>query len=115
MNGLFAAWFAETAIITWRSFTRQHRPPLPSEFAAAFVIFGALGLMPDTAKAPATAIGWGLVLATLLRLGPADFNQAATTFGSSSAAGNPGGVTGTPAPSSPAPSNTNPNRHSFIS
>ena len=76
MEGLFGAWFVEGSIITWRSFTREHRPPLPSEFVASFVIFGLLGLAPPAAKPAATALGWGLVVATVLRLGPADFNQA---------------------------------------
>lgn len=82
-----AAWITETVIVSWRAFHQEHRPPLPSEFVAAFVLYGALGLIAEspTARPAATALGWGLVVATALRLGPADFNAAASN------------VTGTPA------------------
>lgn len=102
MNGLFAAWVAETVLISWRSFTQNRRPPLPSEMVAAFVVFGTLGLIADnpTARPPAVALGWGLVIATAFRLGPADFNRAAAGIGGSSPAAssrNPTGPARTPA------------------
>lgn len=66
MTGMLTAWMAEAGIVTWRAFHRDHRPPLPSEYIATFVIFGALGLLTEVpnGSAPAAAIGWGLVLAT---------------------------------------------------
>lgn len=98
MNGLFAAWIAETVIITWRSFTREQRPPLPSEFVAAYVIFGTLGLIAEspTARPAAVAVGWGLVVATVLRLGPADFNRAADGIAGDTDAGRAGGIATVP-------------------
>lgn len=99
MNGLLAAWIAEATIITWRSFTQDHRPPLPSEFLASFVIYGALGLIAEneTARPAATALGWGLVIATALRLGPADFNAAGAGL-AGTASSIPASVSAIPAP-----------------
>ena len=73
---LMAAWLAELAIITYRSAANKdsipNRPikalPLPSEYAATFVIYGALSFIPESGARAASAMGWGLVLATLLNL-----------------------------------------------
>ena len=74
---LMAAFVAETAIITYRDvkggFDSAPSPlpmPLPSQYVAPAIVFGALGLVPDSSrlKPMANAIGWGLVVATLLNL-----------------------------------------------
>jgi len=77
VNGsLTAAWLAEIVVITYRSSkqgTLKASPipglPVPSAFAASFVIYGALSFVPgDRGRAIASAFGWGLVAATVLNL-----------------------------------------------
>lgn len=77
MTGLLAAWMAEIAIITYRSAKQNDvgstvKPikglALPSEYAATFIIYGALGFVPGQGQKVAAAIGWGIVVATLLNL-----------------------------------------------
>lgn len=70
LNGFLSAWLVEAGIITWRSFKRDKRPPLPSDFVAVFVVYGSLGLLAEAphAQGVATATGWGIVLATALNL-----------------------------------------------
>lgn len=68
MGAVMAAWLAEIGIIAVRDLTGPKRIPLPSELLATFVVFGGLGLVSesDTARGPAAATAWGLVIATLL-------------------------------------------------
>lgn len=66
MNPLFLPWVAEVGIISVRDLSEKHRPPLPSELLASFVVFGFLGLFTGVAPRAAVLTGWGLVLATLL-------------------------------------------------
>ena len=64
---MLAPWLAEILIITVRDLsTAPRRLPLPSELLSTFVVFGALSVIAsnETARRPATAIAWGLVLAT---------------------------------------------------
>lgn len=76
MSGILAAWVAEIVLITYRSAKRsasQGPKPiigvaLPSEYAASFVIYGGLSFIPESGARIATAVGWGLVLATALNL-----------------------------------------------
>lgn len=63
---LFAAWAVEVGIITVSDLVDHHRPPLPSELLASFVIFGALAGLSGPAPKAAAVTGWGLVIATLL-------------------------------------------------
>jgi hypothetical protein len=79
--GVMGAWLAEIVVITYRS-ARQteagnnpvgaNRPiahvPLPSEYVASFIIYGALSFVPGRGAPVATAIGWGIVVATVLNL-----------------------------------------------
>lgn len=73
MSGLLLAWGVEAGVVTWRAFKRDARPPLPSELVATFVIFGALGIAAEAPqlRTPAAVMGWGIVIATALNLGPA--------------------------------------------
>lgn len=68
MSGLLLAWAVEAGIVTWRSFAKDHRPPLPSEFVSTFVVFGVLGAIAEipNARTLATVTAWGIVLATAL-------------------------------------------------
>jgi hypothetical protein len=83
MGGLFAAWLAEVAIVTWRDLTGKapgHTVkglPIPSDYLATILIFGGLGLVPKDnpgAARAATLAGWAYVLATLLNVAPAIVN-----------------------------------------
>ena len=81
MTGVMGAWLAEIVVITYRS-ARQteagnnpvgaNRPidhiPLPSEYVASFIIYGALSFVPGRGAPVATAFGWGIVVATVLNL-----------------------------------------------
>ena len=68
MKGLLSAALAETAIIAYRDVKSLKALPLPSDFAAVAIIYGALGLFPESASGFAATVGWGLVLATFLNL-----------------------------------------------
>lgn len=73
MNPILAPWLAECVILTARSVKRDHRPPLPSEFVATFVVFGTASMIANTkAQDAATVFSWGIVIATLLNLFDAD-------------------------------------------
>jgi hypothetical protein len=99
MNSLMAAWVAEIVLIAYRSSKQSAalaaKPipglALPSEYAASFVIFGALSFIPAGGQRTAGLIGWGLVLATAFNLW-----DPLTT-------GNPGGPAVKGGPSTKAP------------
>ena len=69
-----AAFFVEAAIITYRGVTISGTGPIPhlvipSDYAAAAIIYGLLGLLGKTRAEPvAAAVAWGFVVATLLNL-----------------------------------------------
>lgn len=74
---LLSAFFAETAIITYRQYqgggvqvpyTAPVPLPLPSTYTAPIVFFGALALIPASGATFAGLVGWGIVVATLLNL-----------------------------------------------
>src|SRR5208282_6328290 len=75
MGPLLTAWLVEMGLITYRGakqgkFAQNPIPhlPLPSEYVATFIIYGALGLVPEGGQRAAAAFGWGLVVATFLNL-----------------------------------------------
>lgn len=80
MTGLLAAWVAEIGIITYRAVKLNAAQgagtlaglPLPSEYAASFLYYGALSLVPSASGASkvATALAWGMTIATFLNLYP---------------------------------------------
>lgn len=65
-SSVTVAWGVECGIITVRDLAQKHRPPLPSEFLASFVVFGLLGVLAIPAPKAAAVAGWGLVVATFL-------------------------------------------------
>lgn len=87
MNGSSLPWMTEIGLITWRSVKNGSRPPLPSEVAATFIVFGAISVLGNSQPKVASALGWGFVLATFLnfwdttsgrpRTGPAQPQAAA--------------------------------------
>lgn len=75
MSALLSAWVAEMILIAYRgakSGSTANNPiphlALPSEYASTFIIYGALAFIPGEGQKVASAIGWGLVLATFLDL-----------------------------------------------
>lgn len=75
MTGLLSAWVAEMVLIAYRgskSGSTANNPiphlALPSEYASTFIIYGALAFIPGEGQRVATAVGWGLVVATFLNL-----------------------------------------------
>ena len=76
MDSLTAAWIAEAILITYRGSRQTSVTPraidrlaMPSEYAATFVIYGALSLVPEGPGARVAGLfGWGVVVATLLNL-----------------------------------------------
>jgi hypothetical protein len=81
--GLLTAWIAEVVLIWYRSSKNTSATdnlealpqpikglPMPREFASTFVVYGALGLWPESAGSFPAVVGWGFVLATLLNLTP---------------------------------------------
>ena len=84
MSGLFASWLIEMVLVSVNSLTGKEPPgaakfarkenaggsrlPLPSDIFATVIFWGALGLMAEyqPARTFATAIGFGMNVATLL-------------------------------------------------
>lgn len=74
MTGVLAAWVVELGVITYRDFKGGrllNGLPIPADFLATFVIFGALGLLGagdnPNRRNFATATAWGFVVATLVQ------------------------------------------------
>lgn len=109
MDTIIAAWVIELGIIAVRDlsgnlpagdpFTR--RPPYPWELLSSAIVFGALSVIAqnDTARRPATAVAWGLVVATFLS-SQVDFLKPIGSFLSGGYV--PGGSPGAPVGSSTA-------------
>jgi hypothetical protein len=72
-GGLLSAWLTEVVLVTYRVFKNgtDGLPlpmPLPSTYTSTMVIYGALGLAPESWNQATTLFGWGLVVATLLNI-----------------------------------------------
>lgn len=85
------AWLVEIGVISVRDFVAVHRPPLPSELLASFVVFGTLGVVSEsqTFKGAAGATAWGIVVATLLS-SKVDFLKPVGDFFAGTAGAGPG-------------------------
>jgi hypothetical protein len=99
MTGLVTAWMTEIALISYRATkkganqgTEKVPLPLPSQYAGSFLIYGALGMLPDSAAGLAAAVGWGLVAATFLNLyipqAPGQIGATIAKSGQTNALGN---------------------------
>ena len=95
MGGVFAAWLVEVGIITWRDLTGKAKNhtvaglPLPADYLATFIIFGALGLVPKDnvgASRAATLTAWAYVVATYMNVAPSLVNPTGKTASTSSSA-----------------------------
>ena len=101
MGGLFLAWIVEVGIITWRDVSGKvpnhtiNGLPLPADYLASFLIFGALGFAPKDnvgASRAAALTGWAFVVATYLNIAPTIINPT-NTKGVTSASSTPTGKT----------------------
>ena len=99
MSAVLLAWVTEIGIITWRDLTGKEKSheiagfPLPADYVATFVIFGALAFVPKSNQGAsrAAALGaWAYVVATYMNAVPAMLNpsgsQTSTTKTSAGAA-----------------------------
>lgn len=77
MGSLTAAWLTEVVLISYRAVKRGGQGtgnvplPMPSQYAATFIVFGALGMIASVAPRARTfagLTGWGFVIATFLNL-----------------------------------------------
>jgi hypothetical protein len=87
MGAVLLAWVVEAGIITWRDVSKKipnhtvQGLPIPSDYLATFLIFGALGFVPkDNAGASRAAalIAWAYVLATFMNAAPSIINPTNT-------------------------------------
>jgi hypothetical protein len=104
--GVLAAWLAEIGIITWRDLTGKDPThtingfPLPADYLATFVVFGALGLVPSSnqgAARAATLAAWAFVIATYMNALPTALNPSGAAVAKSAT---PGTASPTATPSS---------------
>lgn len=82
MTGLLSAFLAEVVIVTYRAYSKSGvagggipvpaaapiNLPLPAYYTAPIIAYGALALVPASGQQFASMVGWGLVVATLLKL-----------------------------------------------
>jgi hypothetical protein len=68
VRGLLAAALVEVGLVTYRDLSGQKVLPPPSDYVAVAIIFGGLGLFPESGANFASLVGWGLVVATFLNL-----------------------------------------------
>jgi hypothetical protein len=67
-RGLLAAALVEVALVTYRDLSANKVLPPPSDYVAVAIIFGGLGLVPESGSQFASLTGWGFVVATFLNL-----------------------------------------------
>lgn len=89
-NQLMLPWLAELILITFRGFTKKTKEvhpvsflPVPADFTATFIVFGALAFIPGQWQRPATIFGWGVVIATAFNV----WDPTTGKLGSSSSGG----------------------------
>lgn len=104
LTGLYSAWLTEVVLLTYRATRKGANAgtvsvplPLPAQYAATFIVFGALGLIPGEGQKVAGVVGWGLVVATLLNFwdpsGKVRLTPGSTVPTSETSAASPPGVT----------------------
>ena len=87
--GVLLAWMVEIGVITWRDLTKKQDKalhtingfPLPADYLATFLVFGALAFVPKDSGAakPAVLTAWAVVLASYLNVFPILTNQTSST------------------------------------
>lgn len=91
------AWLTGLGIITWRSFQKDHHPPVPGTLLAASALFALLALAAEyqPARGAATAAAFGLDLAAWLKA-PLITPKQAAELPTVSGKANPSGTAGNP-------------------
>jgi hypothetical protein len=105
MSGLFGAFLFEVGLITYRAVTQGQivtrkgkqstaplPAPLPSLYTSAILVYGVLGLVPNSLAPLPALVGWGFVVATFLNL----YTPGAANAGAKSNAAVVQGLTTTP-------------------
>jgi hypothetical protein len=66
------AWLAGEAIIVYRSYKQDGRPPMPGQLLASSALFAALGLLGRNQQAAflAGALAWGFDIAAFYNIAP---------------------------------------------
>ncbi len=116
---LLAAFFAQVAIITYRTYrgassgvagggiaVPTQAPmnlPLPASYTAPIFVYGVLALVPGEGQRVAGMVGWGFVVATLLNLWPAQLIPTTLTPAEQATLGQVRNMAPAPAASTPTP------------
>lgn len=81
MGGIILAWLAGEGIITWRSVTKDHKPPIPGDLLAATGLFAVLALIAEyqPARGVATLFAFGIDIAVLMQVLPGSNVNAKST------------------------------------
>jgi hypothetical protein len=95
VDPLLFPWLAEIGLITYRDMKAEKRPPLPSELVSVFVVFGAFTLVSKASPGIASALGWGIVLATGMQVFGAINSSAIAKATGDSASAKPGSSSAT--------------------
>ena len=72
MPSLVLAWLAGEGLIIYRSYKKDHRPPMPGQLLAASGVFLVLGVMAQNQKLTTLAglLGWGFDIAAFMNVAP---------------------------------------------
>jgi hypothetical protein len=73
MPGIVLAWLFGEGLIIYRSFKKDHHPPMPGQLLVTTGLFAALGLVADAspdARLLAAALAWGFDVAAFMNLAP---------------------------------------------
>lgn len=72
MGGIILAWLVGEGIITWRSVTKERKPPIPGDLLAATGLFAVLALIAEyqPARGVATLFAFGIDIAVLMQVLP---------------------------------------------
>ena len=80
MPGIVLAWLAGEALIVYRTYKREHHPPMPGQLLASSGVFAVLGLMAQNRdlRFLAAALAWGFDIAAFYNVAPDILTGAAT-------------------------------------
>jgi hypothetical protein len=69
VGGITLAWLTGETIIVWRSVSRDHHPPIPGQLVGSSAFFALTALLAEypPARAAATLLAWGIVIAAYLQ------------------------------------------------
>lgn len=81
MPGIVLAWLAGESLIIYRSYKKDHRPPLPGQLLASSGVFAVLGLVGSAPSMTflAGAMAWGFDIAAFMNVAPAMLTGATAT------------------------------------